>query len=233
MLARLFSVALFLLCSGVVFWQALVHTVHRGTLAVPDLRGEILEQAERVLHDVGLALSVDDAGVFSTSFAPGAIASQDPLPGFHVKAGSSVTVRLSLGGERIRIPDVRGESLQGGIRGIEQTGLSQGRRVQVQGQAGGDSVLASEPPIGAEVAPETQINLLVNVAPAADLWVMPSLLSHPLQEVRRFCRERQLRIGQIHEVGYPGLTTGLVLRQYPPAGAPLSRSDIITIWVSR
>jgi serine/threonine-protein kinase len=233
MIARLAAAAVFVICSGIVFWMALVHTVHRGTLAVPDLRTISLESAERLAHDQGLTVVVEEPGVFSTTTQPGAIADQDPPPGFHVKTGSVVTVRLSLGGERVEIPDISGESMQGGLRGLEQTGLGPGRRVRLNGQTGGDRILATEPPIGSEVAPATAVNLLVNVAPEHGLWVMPSLLSRSRDEVRRFCRANQLRLGQIHEVGYPGLPSGLVLRQYPPAGSPLSRGDIITIWVSR
>jgi serine/threonine-protein kinase len=233
MLARLLAAAMFLLCTGIVFWQALVHTVHRGTLAVPELRGSNLEQAERLAHDYGLTVVVDEPGVFTIATPVGSIAAQDPQPGFHVKTGSTITVRLSLGGERVTIPDIRGESLQGGLRGLEQIGLSPGRRAQIDGQTGGDRVLATEPPIGAQVAPETDIDLLVNLSPRRELWVMPSLLSHSRDTVRRFCRTNQLRLGQVHEVGYPGLPAGLVLRQYPPAGSPLERGDIITVWVSR
>jgi serine/threonine-protein kinase len=233
MTARLVAVLVFLACSGVVFWVALVHTVHRGTLAVPDLRSIDLFSAERLAHDQGLSVVVEEPGVFSTTTPPGAIADQEPRPGFHVKTGSVVKVRLSLGGERVEIPDVNGESMQGGLRGLEQTGLVAGRRVQLNGQASGDRILATEPPIGAEVAPATEVNLLVNVAPVSELWVMPSLLSRSRDAVRRFCRANQLRLGQVHEVAYPGVGSGLVLRQYPPAGSPLSRGDIIAIWVSR
>jgi serine/threonine-protein kinase len=233
MLARGIAAVVFVAVAGVAFWYSLVHTVHRGTLATPDLRGESLEQAERIAHDLGVSVVVDEAGVFSAGTPPGAIADQDPQPGFHVKEGSSITVRLSLGGERVAIPDVRGESLHGSLRGLEQEGLDPGRRVQLNGQSGGDQILATEPPIGTDVAPGTAVNLLVNVAPRDDLWVMPSLLSRTGDETRQFCRANTLRLGQIHEVDYPGLAPGLVLRQYPPAGSPLTRGDIITIWVSQ
>jgi serine/threonine-protein kinase len=233
MLARGIAAVVFVAIAGVAFWFSLVHTVHRGTLAVPDLRGETIEQSERVAHDLGVTVSVDDAGVFSTTSPPGTIADQDPPPGFHVKVGSTITVRLSLGGERVAIPDVRGESLQGGLRGLEQEGLDPGRRIQIDGETSGDRIIATEPAVGTDVAPGTEVDLLVNVTPRNQLWVMPSLLSRSRDETRRFCRRSKLRLGQIHEVAYPGLAAGVVLRQYPPAGSPLSRGDIITIWVSQ
>jgi len=237
MVTRLLLIALtlmvFLVCAGVVFWFALVYTVHRGTLSVPDLRGSTVKEAEQSAHDLGLAVQVEEDGVFSASVVAGRVATQDPHPGYHVKGGSVVGVRVSLGSERATVPDVRAESLPAALRQLEQVGLRPGHRVQVRDQTSADSVVATDPAIGADVVPDTEVHLLVNVTPRRELWVMPSLLSRSLQSVRRFCRRNRLRLGQVHDVVYPGVPTATVLRQYPPAGSPLSRSDIITVWVSQ
>ena len=71
MAKRLLAAFFFLLCAGVVFWFALVHTVHRGTLAVPDLGEKTLEEARQRVHDLGLEMTVDEPGVFSTAVDPG------------------------------------------------------------------------------------------------------------------------------------------------------------------
>lgn len=233
MVARLLAALVFVVCASLVFWQAFVHTVHRGTLAVPDLTGQTVEEASLHAHDIGLKVAVEQPGVFTAAAPPGVVAEQQPRAGFHVKTGSTVTLRLSLGSERAAIPDVRGESLQGGLHGLERAGLRPGRRARVDGLTGADRVIATNPPIGHLMAPDTEIDLLVNVAANEALWVMPPLLSRSRDTVRTLCLDHQLRLGQIHEVSYPGLPSGLVIRQYPPAGSPLSRSDIITIWVAK
>jgi len=233
MAKRLLAAALFMLCAGIVFWFALVHTVHRGTLAVPDLGEQTMEEARQRLHDLGLELAIDEPGVFSTAVAPGAIAYQDPPPGFHVKSGSLVTVRVSLGGKTIEVPEVRQNSLNAAQREIEQAGLTPGSRARVEGEGAADRVIATGPPVGQLVAPVTRVDLLVNTAPHRQLWVMPSLVSQPLSRVERFCRLHRLRLGRAREVNYPGIPSGLVLRQYPPAGSPVAPSEIITVWVSQ
>jgi beta-lactam-binding protein with PASTA domain len=233
MAARLLALAVFLSVSAVVFWFALVFTVHRGAMAVPDLHGATVEEARAVVHDLAMEVEIEDPGVFSASIPAGAVADQRPHPGFQVKAGAKITVRLSLGNERIAVPDLRGESLQSALRGLETLGLPVGTRLAVDGEAGPDQVIATGPPMATEVAPGTEIDLLVNATPKLDLWVMPSLMSRQVGVIRRFCSAHGLRLGQIHEVSYPGVSPGMVLRQYPPAGSPLSRSDIISVWVSR
>ena len=233
MAARLLALAVFLPVSAVVFWFALVYTVHQGAMAVPDLRGATVEEARAVAHDLGMEVEIEDPGVFSASMPAGAVAAQRPHPGFQVKAGAKVTVRLSLGNERISVPDIHGESLQSALRGLEQLGLPVGARIGIDGHAGPDQVIATGPPIATEVPPGTEIDLLVNTTPHDQFWVMPSLMSRNVSVIRRFCSSYGLRLGQVHEVAYPGLSSGMVLRQYPPAGSPLSRSDIISVWVSR
>ena len=202
-------------------------------MAVPDLRGATVEEARAVAHDLGMEVEIEDPGVFSASMPAGAVAAQRPHPGFQVKAGAKVTVRLSLGNERISVPDIHGESLQSALRGLEQLGLPVGARIGIDGHAGPDQVIATGPPIATEVPPGTEIDLLVNTTPHDQFWVMPSLMSRNVSVIRRFCSSYGLRLGQVHEVTYPGLSSGMVLRQYPPAGSPLSRSDIISVWVSR
>jgi serine/threonine-protein kinase len=233
MAVRLLALVVFLLVAGVVFWFALVHTVHRGAMAVPDLRGLTIEEARSRTHDLGMEVQLEEPGVFSASVAAGAVASQRPHAGFQVKSGATVIVRLSLGNERVAVPDVHGESLQGALRGLEQVGLATGARVAIDGHAGSDQVIATGPPVTTEIPPGASVDLLVNKTPRHQLWVMPSLLSRRLGAVRDFCSDNALRLGQVHEVSYPGLSGGMVLRQYPPAGSPLSRSDIISVWVSR
>ena len=233
MLTRVAAVLVFIACATVVSWQALVHTVHRGTVAVPELIGQTQEQAERNAHDVGLGVDVEEQGVFADQIEAGAIATQQPRPGFHVKTGSTVRVRLSLGSRRAEVPDVRGESLQSSELGLQRVGLVPGARAYVDGMTGADRVLATDPPIGANSVPGSEVDVLVNRTPAVELWIMPSLLSRSTEQVRRLCLAYQLRLGQIHDVNYPGVAPGTVLRQYPPAGSPVSRADIITVWAAQ
>jgi len=233
MAKRILAALLFLFCAGIVFWFALVHTVHRGTLAVPHLVEKNLDEARRRVHDLGLEMKVEEPGVFSTAVVPGAIAFQEPPSGFHVKSGSVVTVRVSLGGKTIEVPEVRESSLNTAQREIERAGLVPGLHARVEGEGAADRIIATGPPVGQQVVPVTRVDLLVNTAPHRQLWVMPSLVSQSLGRVEQFCKLNRLRLGRAREVNYPGVPSGLVLRQYPPAGSPVAPSEIITVWVSR
>jgi serine/threonine-protein kinase len=192
-----------------------------------------VDEAARASHDVGLALEVEPDGVYSAEVTPGTVGAQDPHPGFHVKTGATVRVRLSLGSQRIALLGLEGESVQGAERVLDQLGLRLARTATVNGQDGGNTVLASDPAMGSEVAPGSDVGLLVNKTPRRELWVTPSFVTLPYPTVAEFLTRGGFRIGQVHRISYPGVAGGTVLQQYPPGGSPLSRSDIVTLWVSQ
>jgi len=224
----------FLISAGLLFWFSLVYTIHQGTVSVPDLVGKTVEEAEAMGHDRGLEVTLEDGGVFNDSVAIGLIGAQRPPAGFHLKSGSEVRLRISLGHEKTSVPNLEGLSLPAAAQKLAEAGLHAGRRVEVSGQsASADIVLASSPEFGRILRPNEEVAILINHTPARKLWIMPRLLDMPLSRVRRFAKKKHLRIGRLHEVEYPGYPPGIILRQYPPAGLPLAPSDIISLWISR
>ncbi len=71
---RVLAVVVFCAFAAWAFWYALVHTVHFGVLAIPELRGLSVDEAERVCHDLGLQLVLDEPGVFTPDIKPGTVA---------------------------------------------------------------------------------------------------------------------------------------------------------------
>jgi beta-lactam-binding protein with PASTA domain len=232
-LAKLTAVAVFAIAAGVTAWVSLVYTVHLGTVSVPEFRGRPALEAQEAAHDLGLTLEVDVPGVFHPDIPPGDIAYQSPLPGFHLKAGSTVSVRLSMGTERLLVPPVIGQPPQAALQELERAGFAPGARAEISGLSGADAVAATNPPTGTHAQPGQRVDILVNRPGDSRRWVTPNLESRRLEVVRRFAADHRIRIGHVHTVEYPGLPAGVVLRQYPPPGSPLTRSDILTLWVSR
>jgi beta-lactam-binding protein with PASTA domain len=94
-------------------------------------------------------------------------------------------------------------------------------------------ILAADPPIGTVVGPQTPVSLLVSVPPPAPQFVMPDLIDRPLDEVRRALESRGLNVSTVKYETYPGIADGIIIRQYPLRGAPVSSRDGISVVVSR
>ncbi|HYO78581.1 MAG TPA: PASTA domain-containing protein, partial [Thermoanaerobaculia bacterium] len=94
-------------------------------------------------------------------------------------------------------------------------------------------ILAADPPKGPVVAPQAPVSLLVAVPAQAPQYVMPDLIDRPLESVRLALESRGLNVSTVKYEAYPGIADGIIIRQYPLRGAPISTRDPISVVVSR
>lgn len=90
---------------GVSIWLAF-YTHHGESVAVPDLQGMSLSDAQLRTDDAGLLLCVADSG-YNKSLPAGAVLMQNPEGGEKVKAGRTVYVTINSGRTpTIALPDL-------------------------------------------------------------------------------------------------------------------------------
>src|SRR5258706_380713 len=93
--------------------------------------------------------------------------------------------------------------------------------------------MAEEPPKATVVAAQTEVSLLDALPAAPASYVMPDLIDHPLDTVRPVLEGRGLNVSNVKFESYPGIADGIIIRQFPLRGAPVSGRDPITVVVSR
>ena len=204
------------------------------SLPTPNLIGRSIADARRITSDLGVDLEVDNDHRRNSDKVPvGHIVWQNRAPGAasFIKRGSSIRVELSAGPLVLRVPDLNGESAGTGMLRLGQQNLKVASMTYVETDAPG--ILAAEPPNGTVVAPQTGISLLVGVPVVARRYVMPDLIDRRLDLVRPALESRGLTVSQVKFEGYPGIPDGIIIRQYPLRGAPVSSRDPISVVVSR
>lgn len=210
--------------------------VRRGVTRVPDLVGLAEEEAAAIANDSGLAVrraSGEGTGRYDDRVAAGRVLEQRPPAGSTVKRGARLELTVSLGPRLARVPDLTGQALAAAQVTLAAEGLRIGHAFHVASAAAGSGVVGQSPPAGNTVSRERGVDLLV----ASDLvgrglYVMPDLVNSRYEPVRRLLEERGLGFGSVVFEPYEGLPPGIVLRQEPPAGHPLSRRHPISLVVS-
>src|SRR5258708_24946064 len=96
--------------------------VHGSEVNVPDLRGKTPAEARRIAEDNGLAAQVE-SNYYSAVAPQGKILSQMPAAGTLVRRGWEVRLALSLGPQRVAIPQVVGSSQRAAGINIAERGL--------------------------------------------------------------------------------------------------------------
>lgn len=193
---------------------AMRFAIHGREVGVPKLIGLSSSEAERAALSNGLYTFVENR-FYSTDIAEGRILSQLPPAGEKVRRGTRVRIALSLGPQKLGIPDVVGQSQRAAEMNITRRGLELGS-VAVAFISGvpPDQVVAQSPPPNAANATSPKVNLLVSAAPdpANGLYLTPDFVGHTLDEASRAIAESPMRFGKVtttRNAGRAGNGTGV------------------------
>lgn len=132
-------------------------------VAVPDLVGEQLAEAERILGEQGLALA-DVAELPNAGESTGIVLAQTPLPGQFLDTGAGVRLAVSAGAARGLIPAVTGLTAAAAEVLLTRIGFQVERRPRPTPQPAG-RVVRVEPVAGSERELRTRVVLIVSSGP--------------------------------------------------------------------
>lgn len=129
--------------------------------AVPDVVGQTFDEASSQLTAANFQVEKDE--VADDTVAEGDVISQDPSGGTMLDPGTTVTLTVSLGKEKVTIPRLSGYSYDDAKDLLEgdQYGL-QVEKSEQDSSAPEDEVINSNPPEGTEVDKGSTVTLLVS-----------------------------------------------------------------------
>lgn len=217
---------------GLVAYAAFSLFVRGGVTPTPELYGLDEEAATAMLADQGLRLAWSDEGDrYDEKVLAGHTLIQKPRAGTLVKRGRAVTVVLSRGPRLMEVPEVVGEALQEAQVTLVAAGLRPGRTVNVYGERSNGTVVAQQPAGGSRVERDASVDLFLSLEDLSATYLMPDLVNLSYDDVRRFFESRGFRLGRVSYETYDGIPPGTVLRQFPVAGHPLRRGEVIALGV--
>jgi eukaryotic-like serine/threonine-protein kinase len=209
--------------------------VRSGVTTVPAVSGLTRSDATNLLTDQGLTARIAKDERYDDKVPAGRVARQTPDPRTLVKRGSAVTVVLSKGPQRVDVPDLRARTLPAAQAAISSKGLALGRILgafAVNHQTPAGAVLEQDPDPGSSVAPATGVDLLLAMTTPGDRYVMPDLVYRNYELVRPYFERLGFKFGSIKFERYEGVAAGVILRQFPLPGHPLTRDDAISLVVA-
>ncbi|MEV5890934.1 Stk1 family PASTA domain-containing Ser/Thr kinase [Nonomuraea fuscirosea] len=195
-------------------------------VTVPDLVGKNVAEAEQTIIGRGLLMRQAD-GKYDEKVAEGLVLSSDPAAKAELEKGSTVTLVLSLGPERIVVPDVSGRSSNEARAAIAKSGLTVGtvKRLPNQ-QVERDKVIRTSPQVGEKVRKSTKINIFVSAG-----LVMPDVGGMPKDEAAGFLGGQGFKV-QVNEVDDDAEPCS-VIAQSPKAKSEVDQGAPVMITVAR
>lgn len=207
--------------------------VRSGVTPVPEVEGLLLATAEARLRERALTMDREAGERYDDDVPAGHVLRQVPAPGSLVKRGGRVEVAVSLGPQVVPVPDLGGAALPAAQVTLAAAGLLVGRTLGIyspNGQPG--TVVDQSPKPGARAGAAGRVDLFLSSGDPSTVFVMPDLVYRDYEQVRRFFERRGFRLGSVKFESYEGIGAGVVLRQFPLAGHPVSRREVISLVVA-
>jgi beta-lactam-binding protein with PASTA domain len=198
---------------------------------VPELQGKSVNEASALLAEAGLDLKVEEARRLDPKIPSGQILTQDPAPGLRTRRDRSVKVWVSAGPRATVIPVFTGESERAADIRIKQDGLELAGISEIRSSDYPNGTIVAQTP--APKARGSRVALLVNRGERGETYVMPDLIGVNGDRAADVLRASGFRIAVVGDHPYPGVPSGIVLRQSPQAGFEISRGESISLEVSR
>lgn len=208
--------------------------VLRGEMVtLPNLIGKTVAEAEDRL--VKKKLDIVQKGVqFDNQWEKGKIIFQDPSPGSKIKINKIVRVILSAGSEKVQVPQLLGKNLQSVDSILEEVGLRKGKVSQVHtSKYAAGKIIAQHPQVIEEIARNSRLSFLVSQGEREKGYLMPDLIGKRADRVIAKLKEMEFRVEDLRYAYYPGLESGIIIKQFPPQGFRIQKRNLITLEVSK
>lgn len=197
--------------------------LHAREVRVPDLHARTPSEARRLAEQDGLNAQVDRQ-YYSATVPEGRVVSQTPAAGSVVRRGWSLSLAVSLGPQRVTIPQVVGQSARAAGITLEQRGLDIAvSEVNVPGASPGQ-VLAQDPPSNATDVAVPKVSLIVAAEePVPGAYVMPSFIGRPLGSASLVIQGAGFTLGKVAiDDQSPAASTPPATPGQTPSPAPAS-----------
>ena len=227
----LFIVLVILASGGVAFYT--VFLAERG-MTMPSFREMSLIDAVADAEQLGLSVRVEQ---MESNLPTGRVLAQWPEPGIRIRGSDrNIILKVSRGGERRPIPDIRGIDMTRATRMLEEHGFTVGDIIRIKDSSNSGlpagAVIAQSPASPANVPVSNRVDLLVSEGSEDGRFAVPNVSQMTEQEARGVLESAGLRVASAERVRNRNVTEGQVVNTRPAAGAMVNRGDGIRIFIS-
>jgi serine/threonine-protein kinase len=215
-------------------WFGFRRSIVGRSVSVPDLTGKTPDEALRAALDAGLQIEQQDGRArYDDKVARGKVLLQQPEPGSLAKPAQAIRVVLSLGPRELRVPDLTGLAPRAAALKLSRESLELGPVSWYRDPAAPPGILAQDPEPDAPGKRGETIRVLMSRGPADVRILMPDFVGKDAQAVKAHLEKFGFRVGSARFEAYDGVAPDTVLKQFPPAGYPLSNKEVVSLTVSR
>jgi serine/threonine-protein kinase len=219
---------------GGAVWFGFRRAIVGRSVAVPDLSGKTPEQALAVTRALGLQLEEQTGRArYDERIPAGRVLLQQPEAGSLAKPAQVVRVVLSLGLRELRVPDLTGLAPRAAALKLSRESLELGPASWFRDPAAPAGIIAQDPEPESPAGRGEAVHVLMSRGAVDTRIIMPDFVGKDAEAVRARLEKFGFRVGSARFEAYEGVRPNTILKQFPPAGYPLSNREVVSLTVSR
>lgn len=219
---------------GAVFGVTLYRTYFAvaSEIEVPAIQGKDLVKANSILSKAGLRLTVDE-GHYSNKFPDRVVISQEPAPGKTVRRDREVLAVVSLGPEKVTIPDLKGKSVREVGMMLNNSHLKLGKVSKIKADRNRpDEIVGQHPAAGALVRTGSTVNVDVNEGFGVATVAVPDWTGKSISNAKPLLDKVGLTLGRVSWTFSDDIPRGRIIQQSPPSGSSVVSGSEVSFVVS-
>lgn len=200
-------------------------------LTVPNVVGLTLEKANEKTSPIHLNITVSSEEF--SEFEKGTIISQSPEAEKEIKQAGNISVVVSKGIQKFKVPDFRGLDLYAAKKLAEENNLKIKGISRTHHEFEVEQVISSEPKAGSYISGSNAIYLLLSLKQAVKTVPVPDLTGVSLSEVESLLTKSGLVLGEITYVSNFELDNDIVTDTSPAANKDVPLGSVVNIVANR
>ncbi|MGC1213877.1 MAG: Stk1 family PASTA domain-containing Ser/Thr kinase, partial [Micromonospora sp.] len=196
-------------------------------VAVPDLKGRSVAEAEALIRQAGLTPQPGDP-VLNSSCAKGTVVNQNPAPNTQLEKTREVIYQVCNGPNLVPIPPVKGSPYENVKAQLEDLGLKVKRDDVNSGEPEG-TVTDIDPAAGQKVPEGSTVTVKVSKGNIAQV---PDVLGLTQEQAEKRLKAAGYKVSVRKGDEVPAAEAGKVADQSPDAGGDLAKGKTVTIEVT-
>ncbi|MGZ5325414.1 MAG: Stk1 family PASTA domain-containing Ser/Thr kinase [Solirubrobacterales bacterium] len=195
-----------------------------GIVRVPDVKGMSAKDARKKLEDLGL--QVEDGQAFSEEVPKGQVAGTEPAAGTSVEGGSTVTLLVSKGSNKVDVPSLVGLQQEQAVAQIEAAELTASIQQQDDTAPEGQ-VVGQTPTAGQKIKRGGQVTIFVSTGTLQ----VPNVVGLRKQAAVNALKKAGFKPVVATDPSAPPDQAGLVTSEFPIGGSTARRGTTVQITV--
>ena len=206
----------------------------RSIIAIPNLEGLSVIEAESITRSEGIQLVVADT-IFTNDISPGIILEQFPPAGKEVKVGRAIKIKITQLNQKILVPELLGKTLRSSEIELDQIGISVDSVYYSYSPNYPKGIVSWQSPAPLDSVRKgfgVRLEVSTGLAPN-DFVTVPDLQGIFYSEAIKKIDKMGLKEGSIQFVNQDKFLPNTVLNQNPKEGTKVSQDSPINLIISK